>query len=142
MNNKQILFRGFRPCENGDTTISIEGKVVRGEWVEGGYWLNDTATRQTPHIIDCDGNSIPVLHSTVGQYTGKTDKKGVKIFVGDIISANFRTPFTVEWDSEGCRFLGVQPNDGSRHFSTSNRYICYLSDTQKVIGTIFDVPTN
>ena len=57
-------------------------RVDNGEWVEGGFWLNDTVTRQTMHIIDCDGNTHTVDPATLCWYSNKTDKNGVKVFDG------------------------------------------------------------
>lgn len=32
---REILFRGFHPDENGTTTITLNGKKIKGEWVFG-----------------------------------------------------------------------------------------------------------
>lgn len=61
-----------------------------GEWVEG--YLTYNHTRKQYYIMD-DVNAfpIPVHKGSVGQWSGSCDKKGRKIFEGDIISIRFET---------------------------------------------------
>lgn len=45
---RDILFRGFVERENGDTTICVAGRTIKGQWVEGFY-------REQPAPLECIG---------------------------------------------------------------------------------------
>ena len=150
--NREILFRGKR--------------TDNGEWVYG-YpvgWQNEggdisIVDSRFGACIDESGNLMmleapfvtKVYPSTIGQYTGLTDKNGVKIFEGDVVRMHYffenYHPVTLgafEDESEIiCKFsitpLGV-------YFESANMtgYLCdYLEDPEEeleVIGNAHDNP--
>ena len=34
---RELLFRGFHPCDGSDTIV-VDGEKVKGRWVYGFYW--------------------------------------------------------------------------------------------------------
>lgn len=127
----EILFRGKR--------------VDNGRWVEGFYAqkMNPYTTNGLPikhFILDLAPFGVDVLPETVGQYTGLTDKKGVKIFEGDIIecwSEGVKAHGTVQQRIDGLWIIypawqkhimwGLCPDNGG-------------NTTVEVIGNIHDNP--
>lgn len=155
---REILFRGFHPCDGPDTIV-VDGEKVKGRWVEG-YIVKHPSAIQIgndyslwyihvpPVDPDDNGGVFNVLPSTVGQWTGLTDKNGKRVFEGDTLKiakkadgfgVYFSPPIeypvnvTVKWDM--CAWMWETLGDKKYYLSFPDAWCHYECE---VIGTVFD----
>ena len=125
----EILFRGKR-ATNGDW---VYGDFVRGnerKSLRDSIFVYDSETQSF--------NDYEINPSTLGQYTGLTDKNGKRIFEGDIVKTDkFSEPnkqYIIKYDLQFGAFIG------------QDRYNVYFvtfdgdSGDFEVIGNITDNP--
>lgn len=142
--------------------ILFRGKQNEGRWVEGVYFKHDTVkvcfSSDDPkprHLIIqdgfCDWGFEPPIHcvdvdpETVGQFTGRIDKNGKKVFEHDILQTFIvRADGTVEkcgvgivqwWENDQCYVLTTKEGYHIDDFGNYGRPEYY-----EVIGNIHDNP--
>lgn len=126
---RDILFRGKRK-DNGEW---VEGFLT--QWSDGDFQIK-------MGFENCSVTKT-VLNETVGQYIGKTDKNGQKIFTDDIVrfkayenTFTGKIVFNTETLANDIRFSFVSVHGETNTYSA----LCSCCDDIEVIGNIHDNP--
>ena len=113
---REILFRGK--------------EVESSDWYYGDIFhssMNVDTTRIHDYI---NRANVEIIPDTLGQYTGLTDKNGVKIFEGDIIEYEGKR-YSINYLPHYARFSAVKPN---------TVFCVFAYQRGEVIGNIYDNP--
>lgn len=118
--------------------------IFRGKWVDNGEWVEGSL------IVWSDGSYsiepgrlevalLAVVGSTVGQFTGLTDKHGKRIFEGDIVR--------FKWDKYSAHYRFIEFANGefcaTPVLETRDEWpirICGENENFVVIGNVHDNP--
>lgn len=148
---RKILFRGKR-IDNGEWVLSHNIMVFKDGECQRTFMAGET---ENPIQVNVSPNGnlgllnalecgLPLIdNSTIGQYTGFTDKNGKKIFEGDIIG----TRIWSEWDDTTVWREGpVIFENGGFFIKTSDTLHVAIGEERyeepyfKILGNIYDNP--
>ena len=122
--------------------ILFRGKLIdNGEWVQGSLFSEGTRieiVRGTCNNIGIEG--VEVIHETVGQYTGLTDKNGKKIFEWDVLQFNYTGK---NHGVEGKATVIFEHGKFGVLWGLHKEFVCldgFANTTIEVIGNIHDNP--
>lgn len=118
----------------------FRGKCVSGNrWVYGYYEVFSYDWGRDVHIIHTNGwNAEEVNPATVGEYIGIRDKKGTRIFEGDIVKGAGDTVFEVFFNENHLQYQGRFYYNNGTDFKIVEREISYFGDKLEVIGNEYD----
>lgn len=144
---KEILFRGKRKY-NGEWVYGYLVKKIDPLSLVVKYFIlvqeyDTSCIDGKPTGLESEMSWYEVIPETIGQYTGRTDKNGKKIFEGDAVKVSYRSSDgeseteikPVTYDEDACCFYPMRWNESCAwcDYSTEIKEI-------EIIGNIHDNP--
>lgn len=141
---RERLFKGFHPDENGKAEITLNGKKIKGEWIEGDLLHPDTeiGVGYSIELLNkqAKNNCLEVLPETVCEYV-KDDCKGNKVFENDIVKIDYtdidvgliKITGQIVWNKDIGGYL-IHETAYCRNYDI--RY----HEEMEVVGNVFDKP--
>ena len=117
--------------------ILFRGKCQTGEWVCGGF----VSRNGKPEIVECDraddGDftfTTQVDPTTVGQFTGRTDKNSKRVFEGDILCADTGRRWVNGICTDYTQYVVVVYNSQKARFEILGK----LGESHKALDQVID----
>lgn len=137
---REILFRG-QTRRKGEK-VRMDGSPVESNWVYGGV-LCGSGDHSIIYQTEPDIEKKVVYTDTLGQYTGLTDKNGVKIFEGDIVEYEAGGKFRIGrvfFSDFRSSFSVTAGKNGSARINNDLYHYIQDGNSVAVIGNIYDNP--
>ena len=132
---EQLCWSCSKACGGSDCPWANKLQPVEGWTATPSIVMSIIAELDNRHIEIMEFDINEVLPETVGHYTGLTDKNGVKIFEGDIVTGYFNHEKIVGYIFYGGNAQFFIQRDGIYGIGLDNSD-CWL----EVIGNIHDNP--
>jgi uncharacterized phage protein (TIGR01671 family) len=136
--------------------IIFRGKdIYTNEWVEGSLILYKKPVTARTHEdsfenhylirpFDAACEEYEVDPKTIGQFTGLTDKNGVKIFEGDVVKTKYGRLCIVVWFSSqvhnGWDLETIRTVENCVHTKYPDSIDLYKKENLEVVGNMHDNP--
>ena len=137
---REILFRG-QTRKKGEK-VRLDGTPVDSNWVYGGV-AQFNEERAIIYQTEPEFHKFAVYAETLGQFTGLTDKNGVKIFEGDIVRRfNGRGQevmrYAVKWNTDCCMFALACEDTYLGEYDSD--FTVFYGEEFEIVGNVHDNP--